>query len=104
MGPFFIVLGLICAGFIGVDLISVTVFNDSLASYERAEKRKKYYVSPRLFTLVILCWLIAAFCPSSETMYAIAASQSGEQVLKTPLANKAEKALEVWLDKQAANK
>lgn len=38
--------------------------------------------------------------PRAETVYAIAASEMGEQILKTPTASKAIKALESWLDKQ----
>jgi hypothetical protein len=47
-----------------------------------------------------LSGVISCCLPSQTTMYAIAASQMGEQALKTPLAGKAGKALEAWLDKQ----
>lgn len=53
-------------------------------------------------TLCVLTAFTAAALPSKDTVYAIAASQLGEQVLKTPLANKAEQAVETWLDKQIA--
>lgn len=46
--------------------------------------------------------IISLVCPSKDTVYAIAASQVGEQVIKTPLAIKAEKAVEHWLDLQIA--
>lgn len=59
---------------------------------------------PRLPFVILpfgfLLWIAAAFCPDQDTVYAIAASQLGEQALNTPLAGKAEKALEGWLDKQ----
>ena len=46
--------------------------------------------------------VIAALLPSKETVYAIAASEMGEELLKTPTAAKATKALDAWLDKQIA--
>lgn len=49
-------------------------------------------------TLAVLCWTIAVFCPSQETVYAIAASEMGESALNTPLASKAGQALEAWID------
>ena len=57
--------------------------------------------SKNLMIVAICCLTFASFLPSKETIYAIAASEVGEQILKTPLVSKAEKALEVWLDKQA---
>lgn len=50
--------------------------------------------------MIVVLSLTGAVLPSRDTMYAIAASQVGEQALKTPLAEKAEKALEAWLNKQ----
>lgn len=44
--------------------------------------------------------IVAALLPSPSTIYAIAASEIGEEVLKSPTANKAMKALDTWLDKQ----
>lgn len=40
--------------------------------------------------------------PTKDTIYAIAASEMGEQALKTPTADKAFKALNAWLDRQIA--
>lgn len=45
---------------------------------------------------------IAAIIPSSGTIYAIAASETGEDVLKSDTGGKAVKALNAWLDKQIA--
>lgn len=50
----------------------------------------------------VVGWFIAAGLPSKETVYAIAASEMGEELLKTPTAAKATKALDAWLDKQIA--
>lgn len=59
---------------------------------------------PVLLTPLCIIWFTAAaLCPSQETVYAIAASQMGEQVIKSPIGGKAEKALEAWLDKQIAD-
>jgi hypothetical protein len=55
-----------------------------------------------LTPIFVVLWVLAAMCPSKTTIYGIAASQMGEQALKTPLAGKAGKALEAWLDKQIA--
>lgn len=50
----------------------------------------------------LAAWFLAAAAPSKETVYAIAASEMGEELLKTPTATKAVKALDAWLDKQLA--
>lgn len=44
--------------------------------------------------------LLAALVPSQQTMYAIAASEFGEQLAKTETAGKAFEALNAWLDQQ----
>lgn len=46
--------------------------------------------------------ILTSFVPSKETVYAIAASEYGERALQSPTATKAIKALNAWLDKQAA--
>ena len=54
--------------------------------------------------VILPCWLLGVipgiFVPSKETVYAIAASEIGEQALHTSVGNKAFKALDSWLDKQ----
>ena len=44
--------------------------------------------------------LASALTPSKETVYAIAASETGEEVLNSGVGTRATKALEAWLDKQ----
>ena len=44
--------------------------------------------------------LASALIPSKETVYAIAASETGEEVLNSGVGTRATKALEAWLDKQ----
>lgn len=66
---------------------------------------RKSYPSYAFLVVGIIAWFLAALSPSSDTVYAIAASQLGEQAMKTPIAAKAGEAVEAWLDKQiAANK
>lgn len=45
--------------------------------------------------------LVKAVIPTKDTVYAIAASEVGEQVIESPTAKKAVDALNRWLDKQA---
>lgn len=63
-------------------------------------KTRKYV--PALIGLTFFMWITAAFMPSQETVLAIAASQVGEQMLKTPTANLAVDALNAWLKRQIA--
>lgn len=54
--------------------------------------------------LLPLLWLASFMVPgNSETYYAIAASEMGEEVLKTPEMGKARQALNAWLDKQISD-
>lgn len=82
-----------------VSIITAFVFADS-----GLKLKNKVWIpstfSAAFFILTLCSWTGAAFCPSKETVYAIAASEMGERALQTPLASKAGKALEAWLDKQ----
>lgn len=53
-----------------------------------------------LIILAFIIWIIAAFTPGKDTVYAIAASEVGEQVLKSETGNLATQALNAWLKKQ----
>lgn len=57
----------------------------------------------RHIAIPIVCGFIAMIMPSQTTVYAIAASEMGEEVLKSSTATKAQKALDAWLDKQIAD-
>lgn len=78
------------------------------ASHDRvwAEEPKKSLRNAALWFggMVIVARLLAAPIPTSATIYAIAASEMGEQVIKTPTGGKAIKALDAWLDRQIAGK
>ncbi|CDO34890.1 hypothetical protein SPHV1_2140002 [Novosphingobium sp. KN65.2] len=50
--------------------------------------------------VAVVCGITASVIPSRNTIYAIAASELGEDVLKSQTAGKALKALDAWLDKQ----
>ncbi len=62
-------------------------------------KKVKYFVFPTLFAA-----FLAVITPASSTIYAIAASEMGEEILKSETASKAQKALNAWLDKQIEDK
>lgn len=77
----------------------------------RAEKTKSFNtvqsgagkaIKISIWTIVASCIVIAAV-PSKATMYAIAASEVGEQVITSPTGEKAVNALNAWLDKQAGS-
>lgn len=57
----------------------------------------------RIAIIVAAGALVLIVTPSKNTMYAIAASEMGEQALQSPIATKASKALEKWLDDQIAD-
>ncbi len=51
-------------------------------------------------SLALFFSVAAALVPNRETVYAIAASEVGEDVINSPTGSKAVKALEAWLDRQ----
>jgi hypothetical protein len=100
LGPLFIFAGLALLVFSIMRWIPYWAECDNRYSSKEDRDAKKPKNVGVLAFLVFLCLLLAALCPSKDTMYAIAASQLGEQVIKAPVVGKAEKALESWLDKQ----
>jgi hypothetical protein len=56
------------------------------------------WLAPAMVSLA----LIAALLPSRTTVYAIAASETGENILNSDTGNKAVSALNAWLDRQIA--
>lgn len=50
--------------------------------------------------VAIISIALSILAPSKDTVYAIAASEMGEEVLKSPEVSKARQALSAWLDKQ----
>jgi ABC-type Co2+ transport system permease subunit len=51
----------------------------------------------------LVCVLLSVLLPSRDTVYAIAASELGEQVLTSETGQRAGRALNAWLDKQISN-
>lgn len=55
-----------------------------------------------LLPCFLLGLLVGSIVPAKDTVYAIAASEMGETVLKSETGNKAVGALNAWLDRQIA--
>lgn len=87
-------------------LLCLTFFALHLFSYDETAFKKEedqlsFRRSTRIWPMFGLMWFMSFAVPSnSNTYYAIAASETGEQALKSPIAQKTFKALENWLDKQ----
>lgn len=104
------------AGLLGLALlVAGTICFGVSANYrgEEEERRARYQEKPdftfvnkmrdsfracAVFAFILICLFVLT--PSRSTMYAIAASEMGEQALTTPTATKAFRALDAWLDKQ----
>lgn len=56
------------------------------------------------FLLMTLSWAASALIPKKDTLYAIAASEMGEEALKSRLGQKSLQAIEAWVDKQISPK
>jgi len=78
-----------------MSLMGITMVMDS---YNEEEKRNK--LLKKAVCVFFIAGAMGTFMPSSKTVYAIAASEYGEDVLKMPEASKARQALNAWLDKQ----
>lgn len=105
LGPLLVIIGTFCFGVSGICFFLSFVYSDSNTREEDLKVRKACRGWMALLLPVsLMLWFTAALCPSSDTVYAIAASQVGEQALKTPLAAKAERAIDAWLDRQITPK
>lgn len=89
--------------------IAVCALWGLLARIMGFEDDTKTVLAPLLFkTAKNVAWafagvsLVGALVPSSNTLYAIAASEAGERVLQPETASKATAALNAWLDRQIA--
>jgi hypothetical protein len=74
-------------------LIAMELDIDDLAGLVRKAIKTGVIVAAVLLSIIVIT-------PSQNTIYAIAASELGEEVLKSSTATKAQKALDAWLDKQ----
>ena len=107
LGLFVIGAGGFCTmGYFMTERSSYSRYNDDYAKELKAREdallKRLGWSSVCGLVIGILMWVVAALIPSKETVYAIAASEMGEELLKTPTAAKATKALDAWLDKQIA--
>jgi len=69
----------------------------------RATNRDAAIKAGRISAVVAIVSLVfTIISPSSNTIYAIAASEMGEEIITSPTATKAVKALDAWLDRQIA--
>lgn len=90
------------AGFLNFDT-PLILSRDDREAVERRWERNKQLANKAIILLpcvAITTALFASFIPSSKTIYAIAASEMGEDVLKSKTGSKAIKALDAWLDRQ----
>ncbi len=89
-------------------VIHTTISNESAEDlariYGREVKEKKAYPKLTLVVLSACCFLTANLLPSKNTMYAIAASELGEEAAKSAIGQKSLKAIEQWIDKQLESK
>ena len=94
-------------------LVCIGVFLSLLHTDSMSKDRQQAYADfntngrnfvHRFAPWMIVCFVGAAIIPAQKTMYAIAASQVGEQVVKSEavqgIANDATKALQIWIKKQ----
>lgn len=78
-------------------IISLVVWANDENWQPDSRRRTIWYL---FFPIMVGGSIFGAIVPSDDTIYAIAASEIGEQVLDSHTGNKAVKALNHWLDKQ----
>jgi hypothetical protein len=89
------------AAFLGVVPVgAITIMRFAAAGSEEEIARTAKAWFPKVVLIWALCLSVAIFTPSSQTVYAMAASEIGEEVITSPTAGKAMKALDAWLDRQ----
>lgn len=85
-------LGLVFFG----SLLRVGAIGDDIKNSNRLYRVAAFRALPAF----VVAGLLAAFIPSSGTIYAIAASEMGETALNSETGGKAIEALNAWLDRQ----
>jgi hypothetical protein len=76
-------------------------YNISGDDRDWASWRPNFRFAPFLAPLFFILWGGSFLVPSKDTFYLIAASQAGEQAIKTPEFLKVRNVLNKWLDEQA---
>ncbi len=69
-------------------------------AYVNEDKFPKFSIA----IAAVCCMMAASVLPSKNTMYAIAASELGEETAKSAIGQKSLKAIEQWIDKQLESK
>lgn len=104
LGPLFAIFGIIVAVIVVIIVIINVTVADDMSSYPFTKKVKDFKLCRRItffFTpLVFIFWIMAALCPSQETVYAIAASEVGGKMITSPTGDLATQALNSWLKRQ----
>lgn len=82
---------------------AIKVDYDNIGSHEKTPCMSTGWNAGKgFFKVDIVAALVASVLPGKDTVYAIAASEMGENLINTPTAGKAVKALDAWLDRQIA--
>lgn len=101
LGVMFCVLGVLLI----IAVMGRFIFPYAQNAMELNDPGDRGYVQPtaihRGYMMLAICFLLVGnLMPEKNTMYAIAASQVGEQIVKTEIASDATKALHQWIKKQ----
>lgn len=86
---------------VGIFCILMGLIMNQGEYFEAERKALLRWFKPVIISMVV-GGVVASIIPSRNTMYAIAASEMGEEVIKSETAGKAMKALDAWLDQQIA--
>jgi hypothetical protein len=100
----FVIGGIIALIIMGIAFIILSM-GVSEGYYDVDEKEflnKQRSLLLKWLAVPVTALLISCFLPSSGTVYAIAASEMGEEFAQSETFNKAEAALNAWLDRQLA--
>lgn len=68
--------------------------------WQKGHEVQRFWLRALVVPIALL--LLSIPIPSQDTVYAIAASELGEQALHSPTGGKAMQALDAWLDRQIA--
>jgi hypothetical protein len=77
-------------------MVAATCKDEDAQAFHKTSRGVIRFVVPAAILSCLLSWAI----PDKDTIYAIAASEMGEEIIKSNTATKAQQALNAWLDKQ----
>jgi hypothetical protein len=101
---FAIAVGIVCTLLaIFSALMTVLFFTAGFGSWTHdKEYTARFRYFPVVFVLAVLLAFTSNLIPSKNTFYLIAASEAGEQALKTPEVSKVRAVINKWLEDAAA--